>query len=67
MKTFKIFDDVMHKKQLYLDTLICLFFIKAVGSSKTLTLKFIIEGLLRLYNKNISFDLTKIRLYLWHQ
>jgi hypothetical protein len=67
MKTFKIFDDVMHKKQLYLDTLICLFFIKAVGSSKTLTLKFIIEGLLRLYNKNISFDLTKLRLYLWHQ
>jgi hypothetical protein len=67
MKTFKIFDDVMHKKQLYLDTLICLFFIKAVGTSKTLTLKFIIEGLLRLYNKNISFDLTKIRLYLWHQ
>jgi len=67
MKTFKIFDDVMHKKQLYLDTLICLFFIKAVGTSKTLTLKFIIEGLLRLYNKNIFFDLTKIRLYLWHQ
>ncbi len=51
------------KKQLYLDTLICLFFIRTVGTGKTLTLKFIIERLLRLYNKNISFDLTKTKAF----
>ncbi len=37
-----IFDDVMHKKQLYPDTLICLLLI----GGKNFTLKFIIQGLL---------------------
>jgi len=56
-----IFDDIMHRKQLYLDTPICLFLTRDVGTSKTFTLKFIIQGLLRLYNKNVSFDLTKTK------
>jgi hypothetical protein len=56
-----IFYDVMHRKQLYPDTLICLFLIGGVGIGKNFTLKLIIQGLLRLYNKNISFDLTKTK------
>jgi hypothetical protein len=56
-----IFDDIMHKKQLYLDTSICLFLTKGVGTNKTFTLKLIIQGLLRLYNRNISFDLIKTK------
>jgi archaellum biogenesis ATPase FlaH len=56
-----IFDDIMHKKQLYLDTPICLFLIGDVGTGKTFTLKLIIQGLLRLYNKDMSFDLTKTK------
>jgi len=41
-----IFDDVMHRKPLYLVTLICLFFIGGARTSKTFTLKLIIQGLL---------------------
>ncbi len=48
-----IFDDVRHKKQLYLNTFICLFLIGGVGIGKTFTLKLIIQGLLWLYNRNI--------------
>jgi hypothetical protein len=48
-------------KQLYPNTLICLFFIRGVGTSKTFTLKLIIQGLLQLYNRNMSFDLTKTK------
>jgi hypothetical protein len=44
----------MRKKKLYLDILICLFLARGVGTSKTFTLKLIIQGLLRLYNKDIS-------------
>ncbi len=40
-----IFDDVMHNKQLYLNTPICLFFITFVGIDKTFTLKLVIQGL----------------------
>jgi hypothetical protein len=50
-----IFDDVMHRNQLYHDTLICLFLTRGVGIGKTFTLKLIIQGLLRLYNKDLSF------------
>jgi hypothetical protein len=46
-----IFDDVMHKKQLYLDTPIWLFLIGGVKTGKTFTMKLIIQELLRLYNK----------------
>ncbi len=49
----------MHMKQLYLNTLICLFLTKGVGTGKIFTLKLIIQGLLRLYNRDMSFDLTK--------
>jgi hypothetical protein len=55
---------MMYRKQLYFDTLICLFFTGGVGTSKTFTLKFIIQRLLRLYNRKISFDLTKNKAYL---
>jgi hypothetical protein len=41
--------------------LICLFFIGGAGTGKTFTLKPIIQGLLWLYNKNISYDLTKTK------
>jgi Cdc6-like AAA superfamily ATPase len=56
-----IFDDVMHRKQLYHDTLICLFFIRGAGTGKTFTLKLIIQELLQLYNKYIYIDLTKTK------
>jgi hypothetical protein len=59
-----IFDDVMHRKQLYHDTPICLFLTRDVGIRKTFTLKLIIQGLLQLYNRDIYFDLTKPRFYL---
>jgi hypothetical protein len=58
---------MIHRKQLYFDILICLFFTRGVGTSKFCTLKYIIQRLLQLYNKNISFDLAKPRHYLWHQ
>ncbi len=51
----------MHRKQLYPTTLICLFLTRGVGTGKTFTLKFIIQILLRLYNRNMSFDLTKTK------
>jgi hypothetical protein len=41
-----IFDDVMHRKQLYPNTLIFLFLIKSVGINKIFTLKLIIQRLL---------------------
>jgi hypothetical protein len=47
----------MHKKKLYHDTLICLFLI----GGKTFTLKFIIQGLLQIYNRDISSNLTKTK------
>jgi hypothetical protein len=46
-----IFDDAMHREQLYFDTPICLFLTRGVGTNKTSTLKLIIQGLLRLYNR----------------
>ncbi len=38
-----IFDDVMHRKQLDLDTPIFLFLIEGIGTNNTFTLKFIIQ------------------------
>jgi hypothetical protein len=49
----------MQRKQLYLDVSIYLFLTRGVGTCKTFTLKLIIQGLLRLYNRDISYDLTK--------
>ncbi len=46
---------------MYPDTLICLFFTRGVKTSKTFTFKFIIQGLLQLYNTSMSFDLTKTK------
>ncbi len=59
-----IFDDVMRRKQLYYHTLICLFLIGGAGTSQTFTLKLIIQELLQLYNRDIYFDLTKIKVLL---
>jgi hypothetical protein len=53
-----IFDDVMHRKQLYHDTSICLFLTWGDGTRKSFILKLIIQGLLRLYNRHI-FSLNK--------
>ncbi len=39
-----IFDDIIHRKQLYPDTPICLSLKESVGTSKTFTLNFIIKG-----------------------
>jgi len=53
-----IFDGIMHKKN---HTLVYWFFkkiIRGAGTSKIFTLKLIIQGLLQLYNKNISFEST---------
>jgi hypothetical protein len=55
-----IFDDVIHRKQVYPNTLICLFLTRGVGTNKTFTLKLIIQRLLW-YNRNIFFDLTKTK------
>ncbi len=40
------------------------FLIRGAEISKILTLKFIIEGLLQLYNIDMSFDLTKTKVLL---
>ncbi len=34
---------------------------RGVGTNKTFTLKLIVWGLLELYNKNLSLNLTKIK------
>jgi hypothetical protein len=57
----KVFANVMHRKQLYSYSLIHLFLTRGGRSSKTFTLKLIIQRLLQLYNKNMPFDLTKIK------
>jgi len=51
----------MRRKQLYLNIPICLFLARGFGTSKTFTLKLIIQGFLWLYNKNISFNWTKTK------
>jgi uncharacterized membrane protein len=51
----------MHRKQLYLDTPICLFFTRVTRTRKTFTLKLIIQGLLQLYNRDIFSDLIKTK------
>jgi hypothetical protein len=56
-----IFDDIIHRKQLYPYSLIHLFLTRGAQTNKTFTLKLIIQGLLQLYNTNMSFDLTKIK------
>ncbi len=59
-----IFDDVMYRNQLFLNTPICLFLIGGARTKKTFTVKFIIQGLLQLYNRDISFDLIKTKFLL---
>jgi hypothetical protein len=59
-----IFDDVLHIKQLFPNTPICLFLIGGARTRKKFTLKFIIQGLLQLHNRYISFDLIKTKFLL---
>jgi hypothetical protein len=53
----------MHRKSLYLDTSVCLFLTRGVETSKTFTLKLIIQKLLQLYNRDISYNLTKTKAF----
>ncbi len=57
----------MHRKKIFLDISIYLFLTRSVGTRKKFTSKLIIQGLLRLCNRDISYDLTKPMFYLWHQ
>ncbi len=52
-----IFDDIMSRKQMYLDPTICLFLTKGVRIGKTFALKLIIQGLL--HNKYMFLDINK--------
>jgi hypothetical protein len=51
----------MHRKQLYPNRPICLLLTGGVGTGNYFTLKLIIQGLLQLYNRNISSNLTKTK------
>ncbi len=46
---------------MYLNIPIHLFFIRGVGIGKFFILKLIFQGLLQLYNKNLSLDLIKVK------
>ncbi len=54
-----IFDDIMRRKQMYLDPTICLFLIKGVRIGQTFALKLIIQGLL--HNKYMFFNFKKTK------
>jgi len=56
-----IFDDVMHRKQLNPNILICLFFIGDAGIGKKFYIKTYNSSIIIIYNKNISFVLTKTK------
>ncbi len=56
-----IFDNVMYRKQMYPNIPIHIFFMGGARTSKKITLKLIIQGLLWLYNKDLSSNLTKIK------
>jgi dephospho-CoA kinase len=49
----------MYRKKLYYNVLIHIFLIGGAGTGKTFTLKLIIQWLLQIYNKDLSFNLTK--------
>jgi hypothetical protein len=60
-----MFDNIMYRKKMYSNISIHIFLTRGVGIGKTFTLKLIIQGLLQIY-KDLSFNLTKIKHYLWH-
>jgi hypothetical protein len=51
----------MYRKQMYYNIPIHIFLTWDAGVGKTFTLKLIIQGLLWLYNKDLSSNLTKIK------
>jgi len=57
----------MHRKQIYFNIPIHIFLTRGARIGKNFTLKLIIQRLLRIYNKNLSSNLTKIKTLLkWH-
>jgi hypothetical protein len=51
---------------MYSNVSIHIFLLGGAGVGKFFTLKLIIQGLLEIYNKDLSFNLTKIKHYLRH-
>jgi hypothetical protein len=51
---------------MYSNVSIHIFLSGGATTGKTFTFKLIIQGLLQIYNKDISFNLTKIKHYLRH-
>jgi hypothetical protein len=60
-KTNLIFDNIMYRKQMYHNIPIHIFLTRSIGTNKKNSLKLIIQGLLWLYNKDLSLNLTKIK------
>jgi len=56
-----IFDNIMYRKHMYFNITIHVFLTRGARTSKTFTLKLIIQGLLWLCNKDVSSNLTKIK------
>jgi len=55
------FNDIVYCKRLHLDELVCLLLIGGVQIGKTFSFKPIIQGLLKLYNQELGFDLQRIK------
>jgi len=56
-----IFYDVMHRKKIIPWYINMFIFHNSARTGKTFTLKFIMQGLLWLYNRSIYFNLTKTK------
>lgn len=60
------FNDIVYCKRLHLDELVCLLLIGGVQIGKTFSFKLIVQGLLKLYNQELGFDLQRIfYLFIW--
>jgi hypothetical protein len=51
---------------MYSNISIHIFLTRGARTGKTFILKLIIQGLLKIYNKDQSFNLKKLKHYLWH-
>jgi hypothetical protein len=62
-----LFDDILHKKRIYPNETLSIFFIKGVGTRKTFTLMVIIHGLFQYYlnGTRIYIDQNK-QFKKWH-
>jgi len=60
------FNDIVYCKRVRLDELVCLLLIGGVQIGKTFSFKPIVQGLLKLYNQELGFDLQRIKtLFIW--